>query len=194
MIMIIFTIVWALLTLFMHLKKLHFFKFFIGSIGGFVVFMYLGREFLNEPLIDLTLKILSSLFAFSESILIFPSSNAVTVLSGQDRLSYFLTFECSGFVEMIIFLNVYVFFSLKIGFFKRIFTMIFGIIYLLIANIIRLTIMSYIVVLFGVESYFVAHVLISRLVFMLFNIILYYYTLTLPHVKRQNVSSYKSAV
>jgi len=192
--MIAFPIVWALLTLYMHIKKLPFFRFFVGTLGGFIILMYLGKEYLNESLINITLRILSSVFMFSDSIVVFPSSNAVTILSGIDRLSYFLTFECSGYVEMIVFLNVYAFFTLKIGFFKRILTMIFGIVYLLIANVIRITIMSYIVVAFGIESYFIAHVIISRLIFMMFNIILYYYALTLPHVKRQNVSSFKSAV
>ena len=188
-----FIVLWSLLTFWMHYKKLPFFKFFIGSIGSFIILMYLGKHFLNEPLVEVTLKILSTLFAFSNTILVLPSENSVTIFSGIDRLSYFLTFECSAYVEMIIFLTVYAFFPLKIGAFKRISNMIFGVIYLFISNIVRLTIMTYIVVIFGVEAYFFAHVIVSRLVFMLLNIILYYYMLTIPHVKKQNVGTFKAA-
>lgn len=193
MAIIIFSAIWILLTFWMHFKKLPFFRFFIGSIGGFIVLLYLGKHYLNEPLIEVILRVLSSLLMFSDSVLVMPLENAVTIFSGIDRLSYFLTFECSAFVEMAIFLNVYFFFPLKVGFAKRGLNLVFGLIYLFAANIVRLVIMTYFVVLFGIESYFIAHVVVSRLVFMLFNIILYYYTMTLPHIKKQNVGTFKMA-
>lgn len=188
---LIFIVLWIVLLFLLHRGKMGFLKFVVGIVGGFIFTLHFGKVFLEEIVTLMNLNILASVTHGISNIQVYIAENAVTIFTGNDVLSYFITYECSSLIEMLAFTNILLFYPIHVGrFMKKMSILIIGLIYILLTNVIRLLLMSGIVIVFGVNSYFIAHVIVARLVFIGFNIMLYYFVFTLPHIKEQHVSDY----
>lgn len=188
---IIALVVWIIVLLLFQREKMSFLKFIVGVVGGFVFTLLFGKVFLENTVTALNLNIMALLTSGSEIVNVYSFENAVTIFKGENVFSYFITYECSGLIEMLVFSNILLFYPIHVNNLgKKLSIMFMGIVYILLANVVRLLLMGGIVLLFGVGSYYIAHVIIARIFFIGMNVLLYYFVFTLQHVKQQKAGDY----
>lgn len=185
---ILILFLWIYLLSIFHRGKLAFFKFIFGSIGTFLILM----NFINiikNPSIQLFTYILgligdkTNLFESYAEYGMFFINNKNTVIS------LYIDLECSGLIEIIVFLSLILFFpvynlkeKLKLG--------IMGCVFIYIFNIIRIFFIVLLIYYLGTPIYAFAHSIFGRLIFYILIIILYFYIFTRGQLKKQKVGKF----
>jgi exosortase family protein XrtG len=112
----------------------------------------------------------------------------ITIYKGTEAISFFVDYECSGFIETLVYICLLSFYPVY-SYFKRGILAIIGIVYIFISNIIRVFFICIIIKLFGNGMFFFSHTIFARVIFFTFMIILYYTVFTRPHILRQKVGN-----
>ncbi len=159
--------VWFLMNL--RKNNLHFYFFMLGSIGLFVISMYYFSSVLEGQLtylVSLLLQVISKWVPIFE---LFPEYGMINVQHFQETISFFIDYECSGFIETLVFVSLLMFYPLYSVVSKSVYSMI-GIFFIMAANAMRITVICGIVKVFGANSFFIAHTLVARVFFFYFDI------------------------
>ncbi|MCM1386359.1 MAG: exosortase family protein XrtG [Bacillus sp. (in: Bacteria)] len=182
-------IVWIYILTVFKRRKLEFFYFLAGSIGTFLFSFALLRNVLTEILTTLTC-FLTGLLGNALGIFKAYTSHSILFVENADGpISLYVDFECGGVIEILVFISLVWFFAVynvkeKFG------ISIIGIIWIIVANIIRLFSICLIINQFGNESYYVAHTIVGRLIFYALSIILYFYVFTRAQIRKQRVGEF----
>jgi exosortase family protein XrtG len=181
-------IIWILL---LHVFKkidLHFFKFFIGSIGLFCFLMYIGinsiETYLEYTVTWCAAKVGEALTLFTA----YPDCSLVIIPCGANSLSFYVDYECSGFVEMLVYLCLLCFFPVYRVYEKANY-LCYGVLYIFFANILRVLVICLLVKKFGEGLFFYSNTIIARVLFFICMVGLYYFTFTRSHILRQKVGN-----
>lgn len=177
---------WILLLILFNKTKMHFYKFLIGSVGLFCVLMFIGRG-----LVDVRMQYLVALFMgfigdITGIFATFPDYYLVTVYHGLDAISFLVDYECSGFIETLVYVSLIAFYPVYRAP-QRFLYAIGGTIYIFISNIIRVFSICVIIRVFGTSLFYFSHTIFARLLFFGLTIILFYNVFTRPHILRQKV-------
>ncbi|ADZ21574.1 exosortase family protein XrtG [Clostridium acetobutylicum] len=184
--LIIVTIIWiSILVLFKNLK-MDFFEFITGSLGIFTISMVFFMNPLEVSLNRCVSTVLYTIGHLTGYFQVFIENSIISLETKGGAISIFIDYECSGVIEMLVFTSLILFFPFGTRF-RRVFYIIFGDIYIFLSNIIRVLFIIVITKTFGVSSYYIAHTLLSRILFFAFMIILYFYVFTSTQLKYQNV-------
>lgn len=171
---------------FLHLTKkanVHFWHFIVGAVGLFIILMVFFEPVLM-PYVNLVLTALISVLGnITGWFTTIYDLTAVFITTNVGSLLLQIDIECSGVIEILAYLSIIIFFDPFDTHDKIVYGLV-GVVYILIANAIRVDMISTIVYFFGIGAYDFAHTILGRIVFYLLTVILYYYVFTRPQLKR----------
>ena len=68
---------------------------------------------------------------------------------------------------------------------------VLGVIAMVLANALRITIICLMIYFGGIDTYFIAHTYVGRLVFYALSVVIYFYVFTKPQIIKQKVGSFR---
>ena len=175
--------------------KLDFFRFITGSVGLFVFMMIFLEPLLVSPLVSLVTSatgIVGDVTGWFESYHDY-SILFVTCESIRESLSLYIDYECSGVIEMMAFVSLLAFFQVY-DIWQRFVVGILGCIAIFFSNVIRITTICVIIMIWGNDAYYIAHTIVGRIVFYILAVLLYYYVFTHAQIIHQKVGGFSYAV
>lgn len=117
----------------------------------------------------------------------------ISINNPTNPLTMTIDYECSGIIETMAFISLTIFYPI-FNRHERTFFGFLGIIWIYLANVIRLAIVITIVHFFGGDSFFLAHSIIGRLIFYILVIALYYNVFTYSQISRSLYAAFQSRV
>lgn len=185
---IILFILWIYLLYVFQRGKLAFFKFLLGSIGLFFIFMNF-INFFKVPCIQFFTYILGLIGKWTSLFEGYAEYGMFFINHNNTVISLYIDLECSGLIEMMVFISLITFFpvykpfeKIKIGF--------TGIVFICIFNYIRILSIILLIYQFGSPVYAFAHSIFGRFVFYVLIIILYFNVFTKSQLSRQKVGKF----
>ncbi len=174
------------------LKKLNLQGWYIltGMIGFFILAMLFARDLITMPLAQLVAAIagiFGNMTGFFEPY--FKYGILFIHLIEKGSMTIQIDFECSGVIEIIVYLSIISFFLVYKPI-ERFFYGIFGCVYIILANALRIIIICTMIHFGGVQVYGLAHTYIGRLLFYFLTVILYYFVLTKKQVSKMKLGNF----
>lgn len=176
-ILLLLIILWIYLLSVLKRAKIHGLYFWTGSIGFFVIIAFLFHNSLSWLLAYFITVIVKEIGNFTHWFTSIPNLNLIYLFTNQDMVQININYECSGMLEILVFESLLIFYpiySVK----EKILKTIEGFLWISVANIIRIMLVIFSVRCFGSNSLFLAHSIISRILFYILIIILYYNVFT----------------
>lgn len=174
--------------------KLDFFRFLVGSVGLFIFMMIFLEPILVTPLVSLVTSatgIVGDVTGLFESYHDY-SILFVTCEKTGEALSLYIDYECSGVIEMMAFVALLAFFQVY-DIWQRFAVGILGCIAIFFSNVIRITVICIIIMIWGNDAYYIAHTIVGRIVFYILAVLLYYYVFTHAQIIRQKIGGFNYA-
>lgn len=181
---------WIYILSVLNRAKLSFFFFAVGSAGMFIFLMLGVSEALTAPLAR---AVCAGVGIIGQTTHLYGSYAQYSILyisSHGSNISLTVDFECSGVIEMLAYVSLLWFFPV-FRIFEKIFISVIGIVWIFASNILRVLSICLIIVAFGGSAFYLAHSIISRLIFYALSILLYYYTFTRSQVSRQLIGGFR---
>lgn len=181
---------WITAILLFRNLKMEFFKFLVGSLGIFAI----GMIFFRDPIENDFLYLINSILAFisdkSDMFEVMKNYSIVNFYVDGSILSMSINYQCSGVIESLIFTSLVIFFPF-VKSFKKVLVVLVGNIYLIFINILRILMIIVLTRQFGLESYDFIHMVLGRIFFFVFTVLLYYIVFTKNQLKGQKVGEIK---
>jgi exosortase family protein XrtG len=159
-----------------------------GSIGLFLVLMNF-MDYVKAPMIEFFTYILGEVGALTGLFEGYAKYGMFFVNHNDTVISLYIDLECSGLIEMMVYIALIAFYPVYDAF-DKIKTGIAGIIFIFLFNVIRVLTIILMIYYGGTKTYALAHTIIGRLVFYVLIIILYYNVFTKNQIKKQKVGSF----
>lgn len=175
----------VILSIFKNLK-MNFYKFLVGSVGLFTICMIFFMKPLESMLINSLNYTLDIIGRGTGWFNVLKSHSILMIKANDGVLSMSINYQCSGIIELLVFSCLIIFFPF-LNYKRKIFTLILGNLFLFAANIIRILFIVGVVKVFGIESFGIAHVVLGRILFFIFTVILYYRVFTKGQLANQRV-------
>lgn len=115
----------------------------------------------------------------------------VSINNPTSPLVMSIDYECSGIIETTAFVSLVVFFPI-FNRYERVFFGLLGVLWIYVANVLRLAIVIIIVHFQGGGAFFLAHSIIGRLVFYVLVIALYYNVFTYSQISHSIYLSFRN--
>jgi len=186
---LIFMAVWIYVLFVMKRAQMGVWYFIFGSVGLFVFSMILIEPYLVTPLSRLVTSVSGALGELTGVFESYFRHGILFVTSGEESLSLYIDFECSGVIEMIAFLSLLWFFWAYNTVEKIVMSMI-GVGTIFVSNILRIFFICLMIKIGGSDVYFIAHTIVGRLIFYVCTVILYFYVFTRTQIIRQKVGKF----
>lgn len=175
-------IIWLYIISVLKRANLTAYYFIFGSIALFFILITLSNPywiwFFTHSVITGV-----NLFSITDFFHIYTKYGLVYINNAISPVTMSIDYECSGIIETCAFLAMITFFPVYSPQ-KRLDWGLIGIIWIYLANIIRLLVVIAIVHFLGSDYYFVAHSILGRLVFYILIICLYYKAFTSSQIRR----------
>lgn len=187
-------VVWIYLLSVFYRGKMGFFYFIFGSIGSFFFLMLYLKPVLMPVLVQLVTSVTGILGKGTGLFEAYRDYSILFIESPKDggALSLYIDFECSGIIEILVFVSLLAFFQVY-GVWQRIVIGAIGCVVIFFSNVTRIFIICVMIRLWGNEVYYLAHTLIGRIVFYIFAVLLYYFVFTKAQIVRQKVGGFSYA-
>lgn len=183
-------LVWLYLLWVFHRAKLDFFKFLAGSVGLFIFMMLWLQPILTVPLTKLvaaTSGLIGEVTGMYDSYFQY---SMLFISQPEGSISLYVDYECSGIIEILAFTALLWFFPVY-NILEKFVVNIVGILWIFLANILRIFTICTLVYFMGNEIFFFAHTILGRLIFYGLSIALYFYVFTRSQIIRQKVGNFK---
>lgn len=182
-------LVWLYLLYVTNRAKLNFWYFIIGAAGIFILMMIFVRPVLTEPLARGVAAIAGLVGSLTDTFTPYFRYGILFVESVSGTMTLQIDFECSGIVEIMAFLSLLIFYRVyRVA--ERIAVGIIGVLYIMIANALRIIVICEMIHFMGTDVYYMAHTIIGRLVFYALSILLYFYVFTKPQIVRMKIGKF----
>lgn len=185
---IVLLVIWVALLLVFRKVKVYFFFFLFGCVGLFGFLMYFGMNTVEKYLqyyVTYVIWIIGNITGLYKAS---PGYSMITAYHNVQAVSFFVDYECSGFIETLVYFCLLIFYPVY-HFWKRILYVILGIVYIFISNVIRVFTICLITKVYGSQLFFFSHTIFARVLFFFFMVILYYVVFTRPHILKQKVGN-----
>ncbi len=182
-------IVWIYVLRLLTRAQLHFWKFMVGSLGLFIFLMVLVRPIMTQPLARVVAAFAGVVGNLTNTFTAYFKYGILFIESATGTMTLQIDFECSGIIEIIAFLSLLAFFRVYERN-ERLLVGIAGVVFIILANALRIIIICEMIHFFGVEMYSLAHTVVGRLVFYALSVCLYFYVFTKPHIVRMKVGTF----
>ncbi len=193
--MIIYVICIVLIALWVYLlnvlkrAELHFWRFIAGSFGMFIFMMVLARPVLTQPLAKAVAAISGLIGGLTHTFSAYFKYGIIFIESATGAITLQVDFECSGIIEIMAFISLIAFFMVYTVN-ERIVVGILGTVYIILANVLRVTCICLIIHFCGPQAYYISHTIIGRLIFYVLSILLYFYVFTKPQIIRMKIGKF----
>ena len=154
----------------------------LGVVGTFFIIISLANNNVISFLMRLNTSGAGVVGMLTGFYTVAPTLGIIHIVSGQSAINLFITYECSALIELAAYIALVLFFPFFKNLQQRLKLLGFGVIYLLLANMFRLTVTALIIHFLGLPSLIWAHVIVGRLIFYVLTIILYFYVFTRSQV------------
>ncbi|MGL5353116.1 MAG: exosortase family protein XrtG, partial [Clostridium sp.] len=115
------------------------------------------------------------------------AENTMLLIDAKNgMISMLINYECSGIIEMLVYSSLVMFFPF-VKFRGKISALLWGNVYIIACNIIRMLSIIYLVRFKGIGAYNIAHTIIGRIIFFIMIIFLYYKVFTKNQLTNQKV-------
>jgi exosortase family protein XrtG len=183
---IVIFIIWIYVLTVTKRGKLEFWYFLIGSVGLFIFMLFVIEPYVVGPL-QRAVSLVAGLFGDSTGIYdAYYEKSIIFITSRGSSISMYVDFECSGVVEIMAFLSLVWFFSLY-NVYEKIVVSIIGQLVIFFSNVLRIFTICLVIHIWGVDSYYIAHSIVGRLVFYGCTVALYFIVFTKAQLVRQKV-------
>lgn len=181
---------WLFLLRVLDKSKLNFWRYLIGSAGAFILMLVFLQPLVLEPLS----RIVALLASLPGKLAGIYSSHykygVIFVDTAIGAVSLKIDFECSGIIEIMAYVSLLLFYRVYTVY-ERICVGVIGVVALVLANALRITVICLMIYFGGVDVYFIAHSIVGRIVFYALSILLYFYVFTKPQIIKQRVGSFR---
>ena len=185
---ILLFVIWIYVLTVLKRGKLGFYHFLLGSVGTFLILLdlmpYVKRFFINGFV--WVLGFAGELTGMYES---YAWYGMFFINHNDTVMSLYVDMECSGLIEMMVFVSLLAFFPVY-KWWEKIRTGILGLFCICIFNFIRIFIIIAMIFYFGTSVYSFAHVIVGRIVFYVLTLILYFHVFTKRQIVRQKVGKF----
>src|SRR5574344_1621029 len=182
-------LLWVYLLWVLKRAGLNFYRYLLGSVGLFVFFMILFRPVVMVPLTKSVAYVAGKFGEWTGLYDSYYKNSMLFIPKHTAAVSLYIDFECSGVIEIAAYLSLLWFYNI----YKRnekILLSLFGIVYIFIANVIRIYVICVCIYIGGNDMYYFAHGILGRLIFYALSIILYFYVFTKSQIVRQKVGGF----
>lgn len=186
-------VVWVYLIIVLKRAKLNFFTFLVGSVGLFVFMMIFLQPYITTPLARAVAAATGVVGTMTGMFQSYYQYSLIFIEHGNESISLYIDYECSGVIELLAFTALVWFFPLYNAV-EKLVVNISGILWIFAANIIRLTVICVLVYYVGNDIFFFAHAIFGRIVFYGLSIVLYFYVFTRSQIIKQKVGKFKYGV
>lgn len=186
MLIVPLVLVWILAVIFLKKLNMHFFVFLIGSVGLFCFLMYIFTGYLEKYLAYGVTYCMGVIGKATGLFSAYSEYSMVMVQHRHQAVTFFVDYECSGLIEMLVYICLLVFYPIyrcK----EKARLLVFGIVFIFVANVIRVFTICVIIRAFGNNMFFFSHTVFARILFFAFMLGLYYVVFTRPHILKQKV-------
>ncbi|MGL4772355.1 MAG: exosortase family protein XrtG [Clostridium sp.] len=170
--------------------KLNFYKFLIGSVGAFTIAMFFFMTPLEGVVANLITKLLDSFSHLWTGYEVYTENSILIIDTNDGIISMLINYECSGVIELLVYSSLVLFFPF-LTLWGKIRALVFGNLYLIITNILRVLFIVFMVKILGIEYYNIAHTVLARIFFFISTILLYYFVFTKSQIVNQKVGEIK---
>lgn len=186
---VILTVIWLYFLRVFRKSELPAWHFLWGSCGLFILLMIFVRPYFTQPLAQVVAVVAGAFGKVTGLFSAYFKYGVLFVDSKAGAISLLIDFECSGILEIMAFLSLLIFFRAYTRY-ERVVVSIIGIIYIILANALRIIVICSIIYVWGMQAYTVAHTYIGRLVFYGLSVLLYFYVFTKTQIVRQKVGGF----
>ncbi len=185
---LIIILLWLYLLSVFKRGQLTFFHFLFGSVGTFLLIMLFTPLF-EDSVISFFGYLLAPFGISTQIFETYPNLGMFFVNTVRGAIAFYIDLECSGIIEMAVFISLLMFFpaytkreKLKVG--------AIGLLSIIGFNCLRMILVLTIIYYGGTEYYLIAHSVVGRLVFYALTIILYYIVFTKKQITIQKVGNF----
>lgn len=186
---IIAVFVWLYLLHVTDRAKLPFWHYILGAMGLFLLMMFYVRPILTEPLARAVAALAGLVGKITGTFSPFFKYGILFVQSDVGAITLQIDFECSGIIEIMAFLALLVFFRVYTVA-ERVIVSICGILYIMLANALRIILICEMIHFGGLDLYYMSHAVVGRLVFYVLSVLLYFYVFTKPQIVRMRLGKF----
>ena len=186
---IIAVFVWLYLLHVTDRAKLPFWHYILGALGLFLLMMCYVRPVLTEPLARAVAALAGLVGKITGTFSPFFKYGILFVQSDVGAITLQIDFECSGIIEIMAFLALLVFFRVYTVA-ERVIVSICGILYIMLANALRIILICEMIHFGGLDLYYMSHAVVGRLVFYVLSVLLYFYVFTKPQIVRMRLGKF----
>lgn len=182
--------IWAFLLHIMKKADLKFWRYVVGAAGFFIFAMVFLMPVLTDVLSQIVALIASIPGKVTGAYSAYYRYGTIMIASVSGTITLKIDFECSGVIEILAFLALLIFYQVY-TMWERVWVGILGVLYVVIVNALRITIICFMISYGGVAMFHIAHTYVGRIFFYGMSILLYFYVFTRPQIIKQKVGSFK---
>lgn len=182
-------LLWLYLLHALERSRLAFWKYLAGSVGLFLLLMIFLRPLVVVPLGKIVAALAGVIGGLTDTFAAYLKYGILFIDSAKGSITLSIDFECSGVIEIIAYVSLLAFYRVYDRK-ERLLAGLFGTLYILLANVARVTVICLIIHFGGVQMYYVAHSLVGRLVFYALTVCLYFYVFSKPQIVRMKVGRF----
>jgi len=186
-------IVWLYMLSVLKRAKLMAFSFIVGSVGLFFILMALSDPYWIWFFTHAVIDGVSGIGNITHMAQTSPKYGLVYISNNLNPVMMTIDYECSGIIETTAYVGLLAFYptySRK----EKSFYLVFGMLWIYLSNVIRLTIIILIVHLGGGSLYYMAHTILGRIIFYLLVITLYYNVFTYSRMSQGIYKVFKERI
>lgn len=181
---------WLFILRVLHKSKLNFWHFIVGSAGAFILMLVFLEPILMEPLARIVALLASLPGKIAGIYSAHYKYGVIFVASSVGAISLKIDFECSGIIEIIAYLSLLMFYRVY-SVYERVYVGVLGVVAIVLANALRITVICLMIHFSGIDMYYIAHTFVGRLVFYSLSVLIYFYVFTKPQIIKQKVGSFR---
>ncbi len=182
--------VWLFFLRVLNKSKLNFWHFLVGSAGAFILMLLFLQPVFTQPLARIVALLAGLPGKIGDIYSAHYKYGVIFIESAAGAISLKIDFECSGIIEILAYLSLLIFYRVYTVY-ERVYVGVLGVVAIVLANALRITVISLMIYFGGVDMYHVAHTFIGRFVFYGLSVILYFYVFTKPQIIKQKVGSFQ---
>lgn len=185
---IILFVVWVYALTVLKRGKLGFYYFLVGSVGTFLTLLNFMPYFKDYFIYAFVWALggIGDLTGLYES---YAQYGMFFINHNDTVMSLYVDMECSGIIEMMVYISLLAFFPAYKPI-RKLITGIYGIACICIFNFIRIFTIIWMIFTFGTPVYSLAHAIMGRIIFYVLTVALYFYVFTRHQVIGQKVGKF----
>lgn len=188
-IFIVLVVIWLLnLRIFYKVKNQAAF-ITIGMGGLFILMMIFLRPIATMPLARIVAALAGLFGRVTGFFSAFFKYGIIFVETAGGSMTLQIDFECSGIIEIMVYIAILAFFKVYTISERAILSAV-GVIYIILANALRIIIIASMIHFGGEQMYYIAHTYVGRIFFYAATVVLYFYVFTKSQVVRMKVGSF----